>query len=65
MSRTRPESVDDVRKQWQAAGQALHPFRSFEELASVIEAMAVFPVGTPKRAQRVCDWLGKRSDVGA
>jgi hypothetical protein len=65
MSRTRPASVDDVRKQWQAAGQALHPFCSFEELASVIEAMAVFPVGTPKRAQRVCDWLGKRSDVGA
>ena len=65
MSRTRPVSVDDVVKQWQAAGQALHPFRSFEELASVIEAMAVFPVGTPKRAQRVCDWLGKRSDVGA
>ena len=47
MSRTRPESVDDVRKQWQAAGQALHPFCSFEELASVIEAMAVFPVGPP------------------
>ena len=53
MSRTRPASADDVVKQWQAAGQALHPFRSFEELASVIEAMAFFPVGTPNRAQRV------------
>ena len=61
MSRTRPASVDDVVKQWQAAGQALHPFCSFEELASVVEAMAFFPVG----AQRVCDWLGERSDVGA
>ena len=65
MSRTRPASADDVVKQWQAAGQALHPFRSFEELASVIEAMAFFPVGTPNRAQRVCNWLGERSDVGA
>ena len=57
--------MDDVAKNWQAAGQAVHPFRSFEELASVIEAMAIFPVGTPNRAQRVCTWLGERSDVGA
>ena len=58
-------STDDVEKTWCAAGRAVHPFRSFEELASVIEAMAIFPVGTPRRAQRVCTWLGKRSDVGA
>ena len=47
-------------KEASVLGLQLHPLRSLDELAAVLEAQLVFPEGTPRRARRMLEELRLR-----
>jgi len=49
-----------IEKEASVLGLQLHPLRSLDELAAVLEAQLVFPEGTPRRARRMLEELRLR-----
>ena len=49
-----------VEKEASMLGLQLHPLRSLDELAAVLETQLVFPEGTPRRARRMLEELRLR-----
>ena len=49
-----------VEKEASLLGLQLHPLRSLDELAAVLETQLVFPEGTPRRARRMLEELRLR-----
>ena len=53
-------ALDTIEKEASLLGMQLHPLRSLDELAVVLETQLVFPEGTPRRARRVLEELRLR-----